>query len=155
MAVIKDLAARQDVERGMAQVGWHLANRFGLVGQFGKILSGQHRLDTRQPQRPVHVDRFDDRVSMRAAQDLPMQHVGKGIIRSVLGAARDLVHAVMAHGTRSDNPEFLCRFFSHGSVSSARPSYHYLQTDTMRKSRLLRSSKVAAAIGLQLKTETA
>ena len=37
MAIIQDLVARQDVERGMTQIGRHLADRLGLVRQFGEI----------------------------------------------------------------------------------------------------------------------
>ena len=97
-----------------------LPNRFHPVGKLGKFIAGYDCLDARKRQRLVDIDRFDPGVSVRAAQDLAVKHPGKTVIGAVLGASGDLVNAVMADRTCSDDFEVLRCRCSHGRTSHAR-----------------------------------
>ena len=107
MAVVEDLVVREDVHRQVHRIDRHLARRLHLGRGLRQILAGDNRLDARKRERLVSFDRFDQRVRMRAAQHLAVQHAGEGVVSAVFGAAGHFVDAVVPNRPRADNSEFL------------------------------------------------
>ena len=97
MAVIEDLLARHDVARQIA--------RRGAERELRKIVPGDHRLHPRQGFRRRNVDRLQDRVRVRAPEDLGEQHAGQDQIGAELGAPGDLVGPVLLDRVGADDLE--------------------------------------------------
>ena len=107
MAVVEHLAAREDVARQMMQVDRKLAALLDSVGQLGKVGRRHNRLYPGQLERLVGLDRFDDRVGVRAAEHPAKKHSRKRVVGSVPGRSGHLLDAVVTDRTRSDNPELM------------------------------------------------
>ena len=101
MAVIEHLLARHDVAR---QVASRRPRR-----QFREIVPRDHRLHARQGLRLRRVDRLQDRVRVRAPEDLAEQHAGQNQVGAELGAPGHLVGPVLLDRVGPDDLELLVR----------------------------------------------
>ena len=119
MAVVERLLARHDVARDVAQVHLHLAGRDDAVLLLAEIGRGDDRLHAGQRGRPRHVDRLDDGMGVRAAQDAAHELARHVPVGAEARAAGDLVGAVGAAGTRADDLELASAHRAVSFISAA------------------------------------
>ncbi len=99
MAVVERLLARH-------RVAGHVA--VGATGlDLREVVAADHRLDAGKLLRGRNVDRLDDCVRVRAAQDFPDQHAGQIHVGAELRAPGHLVEAVVLDRRASDDLELL------------------------------------------------
>src|ERR1700756_4701762 len=95
----------------MMQVDWKLAALLDSVGQLRKIRPRHDRFHPGELERLVGLDRFDDRMGVRAAEHPAKKHSRKRVVGSGAGRTSRLLDAVVTDRTRSDNAELMsfCR----------------------------------------------
>ena len=106
VAVVEDLVVREDVHRQVRRVDRHLAGLLELV--LGLRADPAEVTIALTPGSASALSMLIDLICAWACglrSTLPMQHAREGVVGAVLGAAGDLVDAVMANRTRADNFE--------------------------------------------------
>ena len=73
------------------------------AGRLGEIGGGYHGVDAGHGLGLAGVDALDAGVSVGAAEDLGVEHPRQADVGAILGAASNLVGAVVADGTAADN----------------------------------------------------
>ncbi len=99
------LIARKHILRQIAQVGAAaFAAADDFVGRLRQVGSRYDRPHAGQGFGRAGIDRADERVGVRAAQHLSIEHVRQANIRAVLGTASHLIGRVVAVLPRADDP---------------------------------------------------
>src|SRR5262249_7113714 len=99
-----------------------------LAAGVGQVGTGRHRLNTGQRQRPAGVDLADAGVGHWTAEDAAVEEVVELQVGTVDGPPGDLIHAVMADRTRTDDFEGLahaCFPIMSAASSTARTILSY------------------------------
>ena len=107
MALVEHLLTGHDIGGYVPQVD-HRPFAYGhrLIGRHRQVLAGDHCLDARQLQCFAHVDGLYPGVSVRTAQDLPVEEVRCLHVCAEFGPAGYLVHTVVAYGSCSHHLVF-------------------------------------------------
>ena len=103
VAFIEHLVARHAVARQVAEIHRPLADKGFLGRDFRKIRRGDDRLDARQGQRLLRIDRLDPGMRVRAALDLGPDHAGHRHVGAEIGAPDDLFDPVRTHRPGADD----------------------------------------------------
>ncbi len=77
-------------------------NRHAITIRAGDVLVRQHRMDARHGLRCARIDSTDERMGVRAPQDLRVQHARQRHVARVDGLAGDFLPRIQPRGRRTD-----------------------------------------------------
>ena len=119
MAVVERLLARHDVARDVAQVHLHLARGDDAVLLLAEVGGGDDGLHAGQRGGLRGVDRLDDRMGVRAAQDAAHELSRHVPVGAEARAAGDLVGAIGTAGAGADDLELASAHREVSFISAA------------------------------------
>jgi hypothetical protein len=118
VAVVEHLVAREDVAGQVAEVRGRLPHERLLRRDLRQVGRRRDRLDAFERLGRADVDAEDPGVRVGTAQDLPPEHAGEREVRGEVGAAGDLVDAVVSN--RSGSHPAVLALFCHECPPGAR-----------------------------------